>query len=117
MDITLERILSLIPKKPDGKFVRGAKKEFSKKINIDNTMLSQWINGDSKSYKRYVSTIALAYGVSTGWLLGETDDPRSPEKTHAQLNPVMFIKDLTDTMTNEELLETLRVITDALGKK
>ena len=25
MDITLERVLSLIPKKPDGKYIHGAK--------------------------------------------------------------------------------------------
>ena len=117
MDITLERILSLIPKKPDGKFVRGAKKEFSQKIKIDSTMLSQWINGDSQSYKNYLYQISTICNVSVEWLKGETDEPGTAEKTAAQNNPVAFIKDLSGSMTNEELLETLRVITDALGKK
>lgn len=116
MDITLERMLSLIPKKSDGKFVHGAKKEFADKIGVDNTTITQWISGASKSYKRYVSSVSLAYDVSVGWLLGETDDPRSIRKPEAQINPVAFIKDLSGSMTNEELLETLRVITDALGK-
>ena len=35
MDITLERILSLIPKKPDGSYVHGAKKEFAEKCKND----------------------------------------------------------------------------------
>lgn len=42
MDITLNRILSLIPKKPDGKFVHGAKKEFCDNIGLPANVISEW---------------------------------------------------------------------------
>ena len=117
MDAMLERILSLIPHRPDGKFVHGAKKEFAEKLGIDNTTITQWINGKSKSYRNYLYQLSSLYNVSVEWLRGETGEPGTREKTVAQNDPVAFIKDLSGSMTNEELLETLRVITDALGKK
>lgn len=74
MDITLERILTLLPTKPDGKFVRGSKKDFAVSIGYDSgDIVSMWINGSSTSYKGKLHEIADKYNVSVEWLKGETD--------------------------------------------
>lgn len=74
MDIVLERILSLLPKKEDGKFVRGAKKDFAQNIGYDSgDIVSMWINGSSMSYKNKIHEIAAKYGVNPDWLEGKTD--------------------------------------------
>lgn len=76
MDIMLERVLSLIPKDDDGKYVHGAKAEFAKSIGYnDGAIVSMWIKGASTSYKNKLHEIAEKYGVSVKWLRGETDDP------------------------------------------
>lgn len=77
MDITLERILSLIPKKPDGNFVHGAKKDFAVEIGFKSgEIVSDWIAGRSQSYKSYLYPIAIKYDVSVEWLKGETDEKK-----------------------------------------
>lgn len=74
MDIMLERILSLIPRKPDGKFVHGALKEFANNIGLKSgNLVSDWMNDRSTSYKGYVYEISAKYNVSVEWLRGETD--------------------------------------------
>ncbi len=74
MDITLERILSLLPKKDDGKFVRGAKKNFAMSLGYDSgDIVSMWINGSSASYHGKLHEISDKYNVSVEWLKGETD--------------------------------------------
>lgn len=74
MDITLERILSLLPKKEDGKFVRGSKKNFAMSIGYDSgDIVSMWINGSSSSYYGKLHEISDKYNVSVEWLKGETD--------------------------------------------
>lgn len=74
MDITLERILSLIPKKNDGKFVHGALKEFAGNVGLKSgNLVSDWMNGRSKSYINYIYEISAKYNVSVEWLKGETD--------------------------------------------
>lgn len=81
MDITLERILSLIPKKPDGKYVHGAKKDFAESIGLPHNIVPEWVKGKNKSYTNYLYEIAAKYHVSVEWLKGETD-----EKTPAAEN-------------------------------
>lgn len=79
MDIVLERILSLIPKKPDGKFVHGAKKQFAESIGFSGgEIVTMWINGSSDSYKNYLYQIAAQYGVSVAWLRGESEQKKDP---------------------------------------
>ena len=74
MDITLERILSLIPRKPNGQFIHGAKKEFAQNIGMEcANLISDWIAGRSCSYRQKLYHIAAVYGVSVEWLKGETD--------------------------------------------
>ena len=79
MDVTLERILSLIPKKPNGKYVHGAKADFARSIGYtEGGIVSMWESGASTSYQEKLYEIAAKYHVSVEWLRGETDDPTPP---------------------------------------
>lgn len=79
MDITLERILSLIPKNENGKFKHGSKAEFARNIGYDSgDVVSMWENGSSVSYKKKLHEIAAKYNVSVEWLKGETDEKNPP---------------------------------------
>ena len=83
MDIVLSRILSLLPKHPDGRFVRGAKKEFATRIGYDSgDIVSMWIKGTSNSYLGKLHEIANVYGVPVEWLKGETDKKEKPTETN-----------------------------------
>lgn len=82
MDITLQRILSLTPKKENGKFQHGALAEFARKLGFkDGHIVSDWIAGNSTSYLNYLYQISFLYHVSVEWLKGETDEksPPTPE--------------------------------------
>ena len=80
MDITLERILSLLPHKPNGKIVHGAKAEFARKLGFsEGNIVSMWERGVSSSYMGYLYEIARMYNVSLEWLRGETDE-RQPQQ-------------------------------------
>lgn len=87
MDVTLTRILSLLPHE-NGKIKRGAKKTFAQSIGYDSgDIVSMWINETSQSYKKKLHQIADEYHVSVAWLKGETDDPTAEaegakEKAH-----------------------------------
>lgn len=74
MDITLERILSLLPHKPDGKIVHGAKAAFARELGLKGgETVSQWEGGSNTSYRNYLYEISDKYNVSVEWLKGETD--------------------------------------------
>lgn len=117
MDIVLERILSLLPKKPDGKYVRGAKKEFADKINIDKEIISQWIAGTNKSYRKYLYQISSVYNVSVEWLKGETDEPAPKAKETGNADILQLLRDSIPLMSNKDLTEAMRLMVEALGNK
>lgn len=74
MDVMLERVLSLIPKKPTGEFKHGEKKKFAVGIGFKSgEIVSDWIAGRSDSYKNYLYEISQKHDVSVDWLRGETD--------------------------------------------
>lgn len=74
MDIMLERILSLIPKKQNGEFVHGSLKDFAAEIGLKSgNVIADWIAGRSKSYGKKIHEISAKYDVSIEWLRGETD--------------------------------------------
>lgn len=76
MDIMLERILSLIPKKENGDYQHGALKAFANSIGLKSgNLISDWVKGRSESYKNYIYEVSAKYNVSVEWLKGETDDP------------------------------------------
>lgn len=77
LDIMLERILSLIPRKENGKYAHGAKKQFAESIGYNGgEIVSMWEKGDSKSYQGKIHEIASVYDVSVEWLKGETDEKK-----------------------------------------
>ena len=67
MDILLERIVECIGSK------HGAKKELAGYLGIHPNVITNWLNGRNKSYRRYVNEISSFYGVSSDYLLGKTD--------------------------------------------
>lgn len=102
VDIVLERILSLIPRKENGAFVHGAKKDFAKSIGYDSgDIVSMWIKGTSSSYMGKIHEISNIYNVSIEYLKGETD---IKEKVTANGD------DLSDK--EMELLKVFRSLTD-----
>ena len=104
LEVMLERVLSLIPKKPDGKFVHGAKKDFSKNIGAPENIVSDWISGRSSSYKNYAYQISTKYGVSVEWLRGETDEKEKPASEEAGFHPTLEDwLDAIDRMSREEM--------------
>lgn len=87
MRIELERILSLLPKKENGKFVRGAKKAFAESLGYESgDIVSMWISGDSESYLKKLHEISAKYNVSVEWLKGETDEKKPTTQTDGELS-------------------------------
>lgn len=118
MDITLERVLSLIPKKEDGRFVHGAKKDFAQSLGFkDGAIVSMWINGRSDSYKFHLYEMANKYNVSLEWLQGKTDDPKPENSQTSQSDQKQSIKEAVNSMTRDELFQLIRLATDALESK
>ena len=78
MDITLERILYLIPRNPDGKYKHGEKKKLCERIGAPTNIINEWERGTSKSYRNYLYAISDKYNESVEWLKGETDVKEKP---------------------------------------
>lgn len=104
MDIMLGRILSLIPKKENGDFKHGAQSAFARPLGFkDGHIISDWIAGNSTSYKNYLYQISAQHNVSVEWLKGETSDPgikKEPTGQSADGQELEFIelmRKLTDT--------------------
>lgn len=117
MDITLERILSLIPKKPDGKFVHGAKKDFAVSIGYESgDVISMWEKGTSTSYNTKLHEIAAKYHVSVEWLKGETDI-KTPFDLQLFAADKEMLMAAIDTMSKEELLNLISKATEVLREK
>lgn len=102
MDITLERILSLIPKKENGDFVHGEKKKFAEQIGLKSgNVISDWIMERSSSYPNYIYKISAVYNVSVEWLKGETDEKKPTTRigdglSETQKEAIELIKSLSD---------------------
>lgn len=119
MDVTLTRILSLLPHE-NGKIKRGAKKTFAQSIGYDSgDIVSMWINETSQSYKKKLHQIADEYHVSVAWLKGETDDPTAEAegvkkahdpKTVGVSATTQEIFDFIDSASTEEIADLLRYV-------
>lgn len=115
MDIVLERILSLIPKKENGDFKHGAKSDFARAIGYkDGHIIAMWENGSSDTYRNKLADIALACDVSLEWLKGETDDPTPPGQI---LTPDEKLERLFMSMDREQLLSAISRATELLRDK
>ena len=112
MDITLERMLTLIPKKENGNFKHGALSQFARSIGFkDGHIVSDWIAGNSESYKNYIYQVSALYHVSVEWLQGKTEDKSIKETPDPKIEGVddkiaQFIRSASE----EELTEISRYI-------
>ena len=103
MDITLERILSLIPRKENGDFQHGALKTFANSIGLKSgNLISDWLKGRSESYKNYIYEVSAKYGVSVAWLKGETDEKNPPVPEDERVLNEELISSLV-SLTPEEM--------------
>ncbi len=121
MDETLNRILSLLPKKPDGKLMHGAKKAFAEKIGLNHPQIvSDWQAGRNASYRNYLYQIAEQYDVSVEWLKGETDEKTPAAKMGDERSAKEIVLEKIDEIaqngSDQELLDLLAVITERLRK-
>lgn len=115
MDITLERILSLIPRKEDGKFVHGALKQFAESIGYDGgEIVTMWIKGSSESYKKKLHEIADKYNVSVEWLQGYTDVKEKPTAGTVSFEDVVKA---VKSMDREQLMQIAIIIAQEQGKR
>ena len=116
MDITLERILSLIPKKEDGKFKHGALSAFARTLGFkDGHIVSDWIAGNSTSYLNYLYQISVLYNVSVEWLKGETDIKNPDLQTEAGWKQLAI--DLLSQLTPEELDREIAYLQKRVNEK
>ena len=118
MDIVLERILSLIPKDPDGKYVHGAKTKFAKKIGYnDGAIVAMWENGSSISYNKKLYQIADQYHVSVEWLQGKTEDKSIKETPDPEIEGLSKAKKALlgaiDDLTDEQCEKLLPIVLSA----
>lgn len=112
MDAMLKRILTLIPKKENGAFKHGALSQFARPLGFkDGHIVSDWIAGNSESYKNYLYQISALHGVSVNWLQGKTEDKSIKETPDPKIEGVddkiaQFIR----SASAEELTEISRYI-------
>ena len=76
---TVNRILDLLDKK------RIPQKELANELGFKEGNISDWKNGRTKSYKKYIYQIAEYLDTSVQYLLCETDDP-NPSADKSQSN-------------------------------
>lgn len=122
MDIMLERMLSLIPKKENGKYVHGAKKEFCEAIGAPTNIVSEWEAGKTKSYRNYLYVVSAKYNVPVEWLNGETNDPSAgikkesaPEKSELSMGQLELIE-LSSKMSDDELRKFIAAMKAMIGE-
>lgn len=113
MDITLERILSLIPKRPDGEYLHGAKKEFAQSIGYSGgEIINMWESGDSKSYLKKIHEISSKYDVSLDWLMGKTDERKptsvSEDGLSSEAKEIIRLYDLASPELRSAALAVLK---------
>ena len=97
MNITVERILELVAEKGI------TEKQFLQDNGFNRTLLSDWKSGKSSSYKKHLAKIAAYFGVSTDYLLGNTN-VRRPEQSAADL------LHLLEDPVNREIFEKLMAL-------
>ena len=118
LDITLERILSLLPRNENGKIKRGEQAKFARSIGYDSgDIVSMWKNGSSTSYLTKIHEISAKYNVSVKWLLGETDIKEPATLTGDGLDDLQKQAfDLIKKIPTEQLQTVIGVLKAILGE-
>lgn len=60
--------------------------ELGNRVGVESTIISRWETNRVRPSQKYIVKLAGALGVSTDYLLGETDDP-SPSENVLLLSP------------------------------
>ena len=95
MNITVNRILSQINEKGCGQAGLAAH------LGIRKQAITEWKNGTTNSYEKYLSQMATFFDVSTDYLLGNTDI-KKPEQYNKEL-----LQLLNDPI-NKQIFEKLK---------
>ena len=97
---TLDKILSLLTEK------KKKKKTFAENIGVTKHTITDWKNGRSKSYMKYIDKIADFFDVSADYLLEKTDDksplPKEAINIFDNVDMNAFSRQLYEQLTKEE---------------
>lgn len=97
---TLDKILSLLTEKGI------QQKTFAENIGVTKHTITDWKNGRSKSYMKYIDKIADFFDVSTDYLLEKTDDksplPKEAINIFDNVDMNAFSRQLYEQLTKEE---------------
>lgn len=115
MDITLERILSLLDKNQNGEIARGEKSKFASSLGLPHNVVAEWINGKNKSYRNHLYLISDKYNVSVEWLKGETDIKEKPPAEAGDIRKQA--EEMIARMDQDQLLEFIAMATEKLRQK
>ena len=97
---TLDKILSLLTEKGI------QQKTFAENIGVTKHTITDWKNGRSKSYMKYIDKIADFFDVSADYLLEKTDDksplPKEAINIFDNVDINAFSRQLYEQLTKEE---------------
>ena len=97
---TLDKILSLLTEKGI------QQKTFAENIGVTKHTITDWKNGRSKSYMKYIDKIADYFDVSADYLLEKTDDksplPKEAINIFDNVDMNAFSRQLYEQLTKEE---------------
>jgi transcriptional regulator with XRE-family HTH domain len=97
---TLDKILSLLTEKGI------QQKTFAENIGVTKHTITDWKNGRSKSYMKYIDKIADFFDVSADYLLEKTDDksplPKEAINIFDNVDMNAFSRQLYEQLTKEE---------------
>ena len=97
---TLDKILSLLTEKGI------QQKTFAENIGVTKHTITDWKNGRSKSYMKYIDKFADFFDVSADYLLEKTDDksplPKEAINIFDNVDMNAFSRQLYEQLTKEE---------------
>ena len=97
---TLDKILSFLTEKGI------QQKTFAENIGVTKHTITDWKNGRSKSYMKYIDKIADFFDVSADYLLEKTDDksplPKEAINIFDNVDMNAFSRQLYEQLTKEE---------------
>ena len=97
---TLDKILSLLTEKGI------QQKTFAENIGVTKHTITDWKNGRSKSYMKYIDKIADFFDVSADYLLEKTDDksplPKEAINIFDNVDMNAFSRQLYEQLTKQE---------------
>ena len=112
---TLDKILSLLTEKGI------QQKTFAENIGVTKHTITDWKNGRSKSYMKYIDKIADFFDVSADYLLEKTDDksplPKEAINIFDNVDMNAFSRQLYEQLTKEERKKVQEYILFLISQK